>query len=121
MELVIAGLMILTLANPILLVWIWLTGVAKRRSEYPQWRTFLVWIGLVAVTLAELVFWVSNIYAPTVYSQREVYFYRFTCISIIAAAVAFALAVMGSGSRRGWIALSAVMVPLSWLASVMVE
>lgn len=121
MELVIAGLMIVTLANPILLVWIWFTGVARQRGRYPRWRLILLWTGQLAVTLADLVFWASNICVPSINPQRDADFCRFSAISMILAAFAFVLATVGSVSRWKWIALSAVAVPLSWFTSLLVE
>lgn len=121
MEFLIAGLTIVTLANPILLVCIWFAALTKPRNEYPRWRAIALRIGQLAVTLAELIFWASSIYGPSSNPQRDLYFCRFNPISMSAAAVAFVLAIMGAGTGRRWIALSAVIVPLSWLTSVMVE
>ena len=121
MELLSAVLLILTFSNPILIVWMWFRRITEEcSSEYSRWKGISLWIAQLAVTIAEVIFWISNIHAPSTYPQRDIYLYRFTSISTIAAAIAFVLAVIVGGRGR-WIAFSAAIVPLSWLASIMVE
>jgi peptidoglycan biosynthesis protein MviN/MurJ (putative lipid II flippase) len=111
---VILVLAVLTCSNPLLLLWAWIQRFMHKHDERQAWRTFLLWIGLTAATIAVVAFWMGTQYAPTAPAQNDLLFKRFLRGSILMACTALLASIVGRGRERKWIAASALITPLSW-------
>jgi hypothetical protein len=116
-QLIILVFLLLTLADPVLLAWLWVRRFAKRNSTVARWRSASLWAALITSTLAIGAFWISLATAPRINDpQRNAYFSHFARFSFAAAAVAVALGLVGKGRERWWIVVSTVVVPMGWVA-----
>jgi len=116
---VMTVLTILTFGNPILLIWMLVQRLIQERSEQPTWRARLFWVALLSATVAVVLFWAATPYGPTALSQDDLVFRRMFRASILAAAVALLAAIVSKGKERKWLALSALITPLTWFWALM--
>jgi hypothetical protein len=118
---VILLLAALPYANPLLLVCAWVQRFTRQRGEALRWRTSLIWIGLATATVALLTFWMGTRYAPTSPEQNDLLFRRYLRLSTLTACTALLMAVVGQGRERKWIAASALITPLSWFWTLVIQ
>jgi hypothetical protein len=104
---VLGAIALLSVVNPLLLIWVWSQKVnpGMNADEGPKWRTFLLWIGLPAATVAVVTFWWGIRYAPTTSGQDDLLFTRFVRVSFLTASIGWLAAVAGKGEGRRRIAL----------------
>jgi len=112
-------LAILTFGNPIILVGTTVLLFNREHAEGRTWRASLSWIALVFAVAAVALFWAATRYGPSAISQDDVVFRRMLRGSFLASLVALILAMAAKGKERKWIALSALINPLSWFWALM--
>jgi|SRR5271169_1345346 len=115
------ALALLTYANPILVVWILVRRLVGKRAEEPKWSVCVFWISLRSAAAALTGFWVATPFAPTALEHNDAVFRGLLKGSTVMATAALILAIVGRSKGRSWIALSALITPLSWFWGLMIQ
>lgn len=119
--LLIALVAIATLLSPFSLAFVWAMRLSDRSSEKNR-RTQLGWISLALVTLGVAVYWLSAFSSPPVATPEwDVYFHRWSRISVGIAALGFIFGVLGGGKKKWLVLVTSFVVPLSWALTKVLE
>jgi hypothetical protein len=114
-SIITAVLIILVIANPALLLWIWVRRFKRGKSSATKWRIAMLWISMVFASAAVLTFWITSFIPLSSYPQRELVLKTGTRISLLVASGAILTTIFGEGPERKWVALSSLIVPLHWI------
>lgn len=112
---------IATIACPIALVWVWVLRVSRTGSK-KNLRLLCGWSSLVLVSFAVAVYWVSAFHSPQPGTPAwDVYFGRWSRVSIATSVLGLLTGVFGSGRKQGVVLAASVIVPLSWALAKILE
>jgi hypothetical protein len=111
----VAALIVLLYLNPILIAWVWLRQVTKRRPVSPKWRTAMSWLSLSFTTIAVVIFWTATLGSryPEPSSRSALRLGLYSSLTFATAAIVTAF--LGEGKERKWAAISAFIIPLNWV------
>jgi hypothetical protein len=119
--LLIAIVGIATLLCPFSLAYVWAVRLRYRSGE-KNLRMQIGWISLALVTSGVAVYWLSAFSSPPVATPEwDVYFHRWSRISVGIAAVGFIFGVLGGGKRKWVVLVASFVVPLSWVLTKLLE
>lgn len=119
--LLIAAISIASLLCPFALAYVWVLRLWDRDGQNSR-RAWLGWISLALVTSGVAVYWLSAFGSPPVATPEwDMYFHRWSRISIGATALGFICGVLGGGKEKWVVLLSGLVVPLSWAVAKVLE
>ncbi len=119
--LIIVTISIASLVSPFALAYVWILRLWDRGDEKSR-RMPLGWISLALVTCGVAVYWLSAFGSPPVATPEwDVYFHRWSRISIGVAALGFICGVFGGGKEKWVVLLVSFVVPLSWAVTKVLE
>lgn len=121
LPLLLAILILLAYFDPFLLLALWARKFYKPNAGGPLWRDAALWLSLTASTIAVIVFWGAVLRARQSHLGRHFHFGHYSRLSIAFAAVGFIAALFGFGKARPWAALAALIVPLNWWATLLLQ
>jgi hypothetical protein len=117
----IATVSILTLISPFALGYVWTLRLWDHEGEEGR-RPIAEWLSLILVTSAVAVYWLSAFGSPPVATpQWDVYFHRWSRISILISALGFVVCLFGSGKEKRFVLVASFIVPLSWVLTKVLE
>ena len=112
---------IATIACPIALVWVWVLRVSRTGGE-ESLRLLCGWSSFVLVSFAVAVYWVSAFHSPQPGTPSwDVYFGRWSRVSIATSVLGLVTGVFGSGRKQGVVLAASVIVSLSWALAKILE
>jgi hypothetical protein len=118
---VIATISIASLLCPFALAYVWILRLWDTDGQKSR-RAPLGWISLALVTSGVAVYWLSAFGSPPVATPEwDVYFHRWSRISIGVAALGFIFGIFGGGKERWVVLLVSFVVPLSWAMTKVLE
>jgi hypothetical protein len=117
----IATVSILTLISPFALGYVWTLRLRDHEGEEGR-RPIAEWLSLILVTSAVAVYWLSAFGSPPVATpQWDVYFHRWSRISVVISALGFILCLFGGGKEKRVVLAASFIVPLSWALTKVLE
>jgi|SRR5579883_1380805 len=117
----LAVLILLAYFDPFLLLALWLRKLYKPNAGGPLWRDIVLWISLSASTIAVIIFWGAMYHARRSHLGRHFHYDHYIHLSVAFAAIGFIAALFGLGKARMWAAVAALIVPLNWWTTLLLQ